>query len=386
MATNDLHTRVRKAVMRLHLYYPFWSSLLFQMPIEEATDPRIKTAATDGVKIWYNPQFISPLTDDQLQGLLAHEVGHPALGHLWRRGRREPQKANRAMDYVLNQILVDDGLKLPDGGLLDAQYKGKSFEAVYELLEDDDSGNGGQGQQRWDEHDLWDEGQGPGEGDQEGEGGPDGPQIKGSLQDTWMQRITQAAQIAKMEGKMGAGLSKVIEEILNPTLDWRDVLAEHLSTSTGQFNWIPPDRRFAHSGLYLPGRYSRNKLNGVVAWGDTSGSMGPEEMGRMHNEIMGMMANFSKARGTFALCDAMIHHWGDINEIPPTYEWKGGGGTDFRPIFDRVAQEGMPVKVMIGFTDGYGSYPENPPPYPMIWVIDGDFNPPFGLVLRYRRD
>jgi predicted metal-dependent peptidase len=51
---------------------------------------------------------------------------------------------------------------------------------------------------------------------------------------------------------------------------------------------------------------------------------------------------------------------------------RGGGGTDFRPVFDWIdkdcAQGGDRPDALIYFTDTQGWFPEHPPAYPVIWV------------------
>jgi integrase len=45
--------------------------------------------ATDGVSLFYNPEFVGTLNAAELAGVLAHEVMHPALQHHTRRGDSE---------------------------------------------------------------------------------------------------------------------------------------------------------------------------------------------------------------------------------------------------------------------------------------------------------
>jgi predicted metal-dependent peptidase len=59
----------------------------------------------------------------------------------------------------------------------------------------------------------------------------------------------------------------------------------------------------------------------------------------------------------------------------------GGGGTDFRPVFEHV--DGMEEKpaCIIYITDLYGSFPEGSD-IPTLWVTDTDQSAPFGDTLK----
>ena len=68
-------------------------------------------------------------------------------------------------------------------------------------------------------------------------------------------------------------------------------------------------------------------------------------------------------------------------------EAHGGGGTDFRPVFQMIEDEGIVPEIVIFLTDCYGNFPDDEPPYPTIWasIIDpahlGYYLPPFGDVI-----
>ena len=99
--------------------------------------------ATDGVSLYYNPDFVETLNAATLAGTLAHEVMHPALHHHVRRSGRDPKRWNIACDYAINPLLVDAGLNLPEGVLLDNRFRGMSAEQIYNLLESEASQDSG---------------------------------------------------------------------------------------------------------------------------------------------------------------------------------------------------------------------------------------------------
>ena len=125
--------RVQKARTALLLDHPFFGSLLFGLKSRESWS--VKTMATDGISLYWNPEFVASLNAATLAGTLAHEVMHPALHHHVRRGRRDPKQWNVACDYAINPLLIDAGLSLPEGILLNNRFRGMSAEQIYNLLE-----------------------------------------------------------------------------------------------------------------------------------------------------------------------------------------------------------------------------------------------------------
>jgi predicted metal-dependent peptidase len=128
--------RIQKARTTLLLDRPFSGTLLFRLGAQARSS--IATMATDGVSLYFNPQFVEPLSAAETAGTLAHEVMHPALQHQTRRGGRNPRRWNMACDYAINPMLLDAGLTLPKDVLLDNnRFRGMSAEQIYNLLKEE---------------------------------------------------------------------------------------------------------------------------------------------------------------------------------------------------------------------------------------------------------
>ena len=125
--------RIQKSRTTLLLDHPFFGSLLFRLKGRE--NRSIPTMATDGVSLYFNPEFVDTLNSATLAGVLAHEVMHPALQHHTRRAKRDPRRWNEACDYAINPLLLDAGLSLPDDVLVDPRFRGMSAEQIYNLRE-----------------------------------------------------------------------------------------------------------------------------------------------------------------------------------------------------------------------------------------------------------
>ena len=72
--------------------------------------------------------------------------------------------------------------------------------------------------------------------------------------------------------------------------------------------------------------------------------------------------------------DALVTNLDEFQWYLEHLELYGGGGTDFRPAFrhvDRLIEGGSLERLggVLYFTDGYGVFPEEPPPYPAAFVM-----------------
>lgn len=74
--------KLETIIRRLLIKYPLFGSVVANTNF--LPDQTIKTAATDGKTIYYNPNFMNPLTDAEQTFVFAHEVCHIAFNHIFR--------------------------------------------------------------------------------------------------------------------------------------------------------------------------------------------------------------------------------------------------------------------------------------------------------------
>jgi predicted metal-dependent peptidase len=105
---------------------------------------------------------------------------------------------------------------------------------------------------------------------------------------------------------------------------------------------------------------------------DTSGSMGGDELSAALNETQGILRAVG-AEVTFLSCDAEVHALGQIHSVADALKLvKGGGGTDFRPVFAALEKKRERPDVLVFFTDGYGPAPARAPLWcSTVWVLVG---------------
>lgn len=104
---------------------------------------------------------------------------------------------------------------------------------------------------------------------------------------------------------------------------------------------------------------------------DTSGSMGKTEIEEAVSEAGAIMKQ-TGAKVTFMACDCAVH---TVKEVKTADELikllKGGGGTSFKPVFERIQTMRKKPDVLVFITDGGGDAPALPPPFHTIWVLVG---------------
>ncbi len=367
---QDVTKRISKAKTALILEHPFIGSVALNMPM--SIDNSVPTAATNGKRVLFNEEFCNGLSDEELKFLVAHECMHPMLEHNFRRGERDAYKWNQAADYVINKLLTDEGIgKMPAQGLLDDNiYKqgGGTSDGIFNLLPDtpqDGQGNGGQGQPL----DSCEDGQGS-------------PAEVSQQQDEWKVKVAQAAQSAKMMGKMSAGLERLVDEILKPKVDWRDVLQRFVvKCRSDQRSWARPNRRFLSQGLYLPS-VSGESLGEIAFAVDCSGSIGQDEINQFASEITTVWQDQKPTKVHVIYFDSEVSHYDEFGQDDePIVKPHGGGGTAFSPVFKYMTEHGIEPVACIFLTDlccdDFGDAPD----YPVLWVSTHDDKAPFGEVV-----
>lgn len=196
-------------------------------------------------------------------------------------------------------------------------------------------------------------------------------------------KVVQAYEATKSQGNLPAGLARSIQEMRKAKIPWQKVFHRFVGNALARddYSYVRPNRRYLSQDLYLPDL--RNDIVGKVVIGvDTSGSIGKEELSQFCAELKKISHLVEET--TVITCDAAVHEVVKINQMEQfltKVKFKGGGGTDFRPVFNEVKKRKMQPEVLIYLTDSYGTFPEKHPPYPVIWILtekDGERNIPWG--------
>lgn len=376
-----------KARTGLIMSNPFFGSLALRLKMTPRSD--IEVTATDGHTLFYNPDVILEMPLEEIRGVIAQLVMHIGLLHHTRRGDRDNKKWQRACDLVVNGILEKCGFVLPNTSHLDHQYDGMSAEHVYSMMPDEPDGpnngagaGGGSGENE-DGNNKDDVGHVDDSPSSTNKGGSMSQQAAEEAE--CKQALAQAAHAAKQAGKLPAEMERLIEEVLEAVLPWRNILKRFMTEkSNDNFSWAKGNRRFIARGLYLPSRVSTEAMGPMTVVIDTSGSITQKQLDEFAAEIRDIHADVKPTELIVIYCDARIAHvdrFGPEDELQ--FELHGGGGTDFRPPFEWLEENMIVPRAFVYLTDGYGPFPEAEPGFPTMWCINNDnVIPPFGEHLR----
>jgi predicted metal-dependent peptidase len=392
----DLQARERLVTARIGLLLrqSFFGNLATRLTLINA-DEWCSTAATDGLKFYYNSRFIMMLKPKEVEFLVGHEVLHVVYDHMGRRGTRDPQLFNIANDYAVNADLKRHKVgqfitTVPC--LYEQKYDGKSSEEIYDDLMKNVQKIDIESlvDQMIDDH-LDGDGEGDGDGDKEGNGKRPkmSPEERERVRQEVKQAIINAAQSAEA-GTLPLGVERLIKQHVNPVMPWRELIQTNLTSAIRtDFSWMRPSRRSWHMDAIMPGMTPGEEIDVVVAI-DMSGSISNHQAQAFLGEIGGMMDSFDGYKVHVFCFDTDTYNPQDFTsenlDSIDNYEPMGGGGTDFDCIFDYLKKVGNVPKRLICFTDGYPCGSWGDADYcDTTWIIHGDPNPnpPFGTYALY---
>ena len=366
--TTEKEQKISRALSRLVAKMPFYGALALSFPIKQTTT--VPTAATDGAAVYINPAFIESLTVAQTAFVLAHEVAHIAQLHCYRKNHLNlnPYLYNVAADYAIHSHLIPAAkrtsgaiaLPIDDNGeflgLYDPKYDGMSAEEIYRLLED--------------EQDQQDQNN-PQENVFDGDVLPANNTADPTAAATISERVKRALERAVQAGKKGVGdvpswAAAALEELNKPTLDWREILRQFVTTTRApqDYTWARPNRRFAHQKLILPSTEGQQTQPlGVLI--DTSGSV-HHHVPSFLSELLGIVDQHpTELIITFVDTEVQqthhLHQY-DIDEVTLqqiAQQTPLGGGTDLRVGFRWFIESSpTPVEALIVLTDGETPWPD----------------------------
>ncbi len=391
MTITEAKDKLQKARAGLVLSQPFFASMALRLTIKEDSD--CETLWTDGKTLGYNPSYIDGLSLDECKGVLCHAVMHCACGHSFRRQERDTTRWNEACDYAINGLLDAADVTLPEGKYLDHSYDGKAAEEIYASLPEPLQNDSGQGSGTGSGNDNNDQqSQDPGKCGEVRDGKDEDGNIASQAElqqqeQEWKVALSQASQQAKAQGCMPGGMDRLVQDILEPLVNWREVLRRFVDqTAKSDYSWMRPNRRYIAAGLYLPSLKSE-ELGPIVVAIDTSGSIDRNLLDQFASEVTAILQDY-RTTCKVIYCDSRVTGVEEFtqDDLPLKLNPRGGGGTDFRPVFDLVEETGELPACLIYLTDMYGSFPESEPSYPILWASVGcGIEAPFGETVQLKQ-
>ena len=378
---KEAHDKMVKARIRLILRHPFFGQLALRLKLIPADPKQLPTCATDGRNIYYNPGFIMEKLGpnggteaiQETAFVVAHELGHCIFEHMVRRGGRDAKLWNIAGDYIINSMVDEE---LCQGNVKNAcakllsnfklyldnerfNHKDWAADEVYDMLVEEQEG-GGDPAAEGESFDVHIDVSGSG-GKQDDENcitigrgltDEERKEFENDLRDA----ILQAARACGGAGDIPLGIKRMIDELLEPQIDWRDIIRAQIESSIrSNYSWLRPHRKGWHMRAILPGMITDMRIDVCLAI-DTSGSISEDMLREFVSEVAGIMDQYEEYRIRIWQFDTKVYGYEEFNNENAKhitdYEIQGGGGTEFMVNWEFMRENEIMPHQFIMLTDG----------------------------------
>lgn len=409
---TKLPVSISRARIQLMLKHNYLASAAAHLKFYCTEESWCKTMATDGFNIFVNEIFVKTLNEEEIIGVIAHEIMHCVLGHIDRKQNRNSVVWNIAIDCATNLLLVEAGIVLPKGALVERRFKGKTAEDIYISL------------LALPEQQLYNLLSSVGDcesfkGDHEdGEGDADDGNAKGfsdihldtnDLRGRWARNAdfpTEAERMrirktwqhelsSKLPGNISGSFCEEIKKAGEQQINWRDYFSKFMTgLRHDDYRLFPPNKKHIWRQIYLPS-FGSPGPDHIVIVVDTSGSMDRNILGKLLTEL-DSARQICGCKLTLIQCDYEIkkvdvyESWDLLDYEFDMMKFYGRGGTSFVPPFewiDKFVMEGNQIPdAIIYMTDGFGDFPKELPEFPCLWIVPENANKkfPFGELMSIR--
>ena len=401
---SEIAEKISRARLQLMLRNPYLAGAVARLPMREAIDmPWCQSMATDGYNIFWNAEFCASLNEEELSGVIAHELLHCILGHNDRRDERDRHQWNIAIDHATNLFLLACEIQLPTDRLADRRYAGLTAEQIYEKLPKQSlvSSLGYSGEPDGDDNseNITCRAQAVGGFDVHLEElDPEGAAERTKDMPTPIEKIRIRRELtkevkSKWRGVFPAHFEEEFKKAGESETPWQAIMAQFMSgIRKDDYRMYPFNRKHIWRGLYLPsiGRPGPSHIAIAV---DTSGSMNRELLGKVLAEL-DALRTMTECKLTLIECDAAIQNvteyegWEIADLDFDSRPFRGRGGTVFDPVFNWMKNVGSlqnpPPEALIFLTDGQAPFPDIKPMYYVLWIFPKNFQEkaPFGISLN----
>ena len=390
--------KITKAKARLMLDHPYFGTIASSLTLEKNNE--ILTFTSDGVKMHYNSEYLDKLSVTEVEFVMANGAMHAVLQHTDRISNRTKWLWQTATDYVVNGMLVKNGMQLPQYANYESKFDGMYAEEIYEMLRAEMMDNTDHSMEQETEQitDAEDDvhaenitmhedlNSNPDAQDTKTEQNAEDKEEESSsknddLHEEMKEQFEQTFQKLKRQGNLPKELHLVVPEYFSHKVDWREFLYGYIAAhAKSTYSFSPPNMKYLYRGICLPS-LSSDLLRIVVAI-DSSGSVDQELLSTFMGEVSSVMQQYPNYEIDLITADAKIQsHRVFLPGEPLDYEILGGGGTDFRPVFEYIDRHIDYPTLLIYFTDGDGRFPEIEASYDVLWVMPDEVEVPFGEVV-----
>jgi predicted metal-dependent peptidase len=365
--------KITQAKTKLMLENPYFGSLISSLELR--VNNMLRNSRNLGDVFEYNDEYLEVLSINEVSTLLANAALHQALFHSKRGKNRVSSVWYLASDYAINDLLVENDFMLPPMANYTSRFERLYAEEIYTILlseldlEDSDETLNKEEQQveEMEEQEL-----------------PQEAYEELLAQEEYELLVKQLNSKLEKHDDLPKGIERFIATNREAQIVWRDELYRYVNAhAKSDYRMFPPSKKHLYRGIALPSIYGE-ELKIVVAI-DTSASIDDELLRKFLAELYEIMQVFTHYVIELIECDASIQNiqrLTPMESLEPTL--KGGGGTNFTPVFDYVERMNEDFKFLIYFTDGKGAFPKYEPTIDTLWVMAEVCDVPFGEVLELK--
>jgi predicted metal-dependent peptidase len=252
-------------------------------------------------------------------------------------------------------------------GLFDEQYRGMDTKQVFDILLKKKKKEGGHGGRKV---------KGKGDGtngqpvdmfdDEEGNVGFDNHDWDGAkqLSEEDKKQLDREVEQAIRQGgiyagKFGGNTPREIGDLLNPKVDWKEVLQRFARSNIrdrDSISWRKAHRNFLWQDIILPSILGK-RVKSLLLGMDTSGSVEGQLLTEFLSEMNGLVKSVGIDRLDIVYWDAEIQaheiFTGGVKDIVHRTNPKGGGGTNPDVVVDLIVEKQLKPDAIIMLSDGY---------------------------------
>lgn len=360
--------KISRSKARLLVEYPLFGAIASKLELVVNDD--IESFKSNGVRLEYNTDYLHGLGEGEIEFVLANGAMHASLSYKSRQNQRSSWLWQLSTDYAVNDMLVQNGMKIPPRAHYDERFSGMYAEEIYallkeEILRDDleyepdsyeDIQNDQASRQNQEPHDALEE-------------------------ELFFEFAKAKLEDAVIGGDLPAGMDRFFDTTSGTGIDWREELKSAIDRfHRDNYALVPPSKKLLYTDIYLPSCKSERFKFAVAI--DSSGSVDDDMLNEFLGELGFLMLGVQNYEIELIVCDDRIRsrkifYSGDILEA----ELKGGGATDFRPVFELLQSEGDSIGLLLYFTDMDGIFPDEAPNYDVKWVSKKEQDIPFGSLI-----
>jgi predicted metal-dependent peptidase len=384
-----LKKKISEAKGKLLVDYPYFGTLAARLELHQ--NDNIQAYLSDGIRFEYNDDYLLGLSQAELGFALSNGAMHAALAYENRQKGRMSWLWQLATDHAINAMLAANGLEPPMAIDLDPRFAGMYAEEIYAVLkdeirneefDDDESNETGFNEENKRKQEQMKNAEGDHDPDKKREKMEvENVEQRVAEEEMFEQFANEALEKIAAQGDLPLDIERFFTVTDTNRVDWRRELYHAIDRHyRDNYRMMPPSKKLLYRGIYLPSLYS-DTLRLTIAV-DSSGSVDESLLSLFISEVESILIHFPNYVIDMIVCDAKIQGYrqflsGEALEI----EIKGGGGTDFRPVFSFIDEKLEIPSLLLYFSDTKGTFPEIEPMHETIWISSEICDVPFGRVL-----